>query len=178
MWQGYPVDRAGAASMKTILSVAAGAVLTMTLAACSSRDQEKAKAEIRKDAHQVAADAKKAGAEIKQGAKELSRNVDAAVRPDSQKASDKMAGARDKVSDAASKASVKLDQAALLAKVRTNLASAAGLSTLTNVDVSLDGSVVTLSGTVSTQDQKKAAEQAVSQVDGVTRVHNRLVVTP
>lgn len=150
-----------------ILSVALGIALVLGAAGCSSQNQEQAKE-----------DAKKAGHEIKAEAKELKDGVNAAVKPDSESASDKMAAAGAKAQDAASHAGIKLDHAALLAKVKTKLASEAGLSTLTNIDVTVAGSEVTLSGTVANEDQKKAAEQAASQVDGVTRVHNQLAVQP
>ena len=108
----------------------------------------------------VSSKAKKAGRKIKEDAKDLSHQTQAAVQPDTESASDKMS------------------HAALLAKVKTKLASDAGLSTLAHVDVTLNGSVVTLSGTVANEDQKKRAEIAASQVDGVTRVRNRLVAQP
>ena len=98
------------------------------------------------------------------------------MKPDSENASDKMSAAGDRVKDASSKAGVKLDQAALLAKVKTKLASDAGLATLTKVEVTTDGSVVMLSGEVSSAEQKKAVEKAAAQVDGVTKVVNNVVV--
>ena len=144
------------------LSALLGALL---LTACNSHNQEQARA----DAH-------KAGAEIKQDAKELRQKVDAAVKPDSRSASDKLSEGVNKMEKAGSEAGVKLDHAALLAKVKAKLASDAGLDTLSKVDVGVDGSVVILSGTVSSEDQKKAAEQAASQVPGVDQVRNSLVV--
>ena len=153
-------------------------VLACGLVACSSSDQEKAKRQAREDAHEAADEAKRAGHEIKEGAKELDRRAKDAMQPDSQSASDKLSQAETKAKDAASRAGVKLDRAALLAKVRTSLASSAGLSTLTSIDVAINGSVVTLSGAVANENQKKAAETAVSQVDGVTQVRNNLTVQP
>ncbi len=140
--------------------------LALLLAACSSHSQEQARE-----------DARKAGADIKADARELRQKVDAAVKPDSQSASDKMSEGVNKMEQAGAQAAVKFDRAALLAQVKTKLASDAGLDTLSKVDVTIKGTVVTLSGTVSSQEQKKAAEQAASQVDGVTAVHNRLVVS-
>lgn len=155
-----------------------GTALVLGTAGCSSRDQEKTKEEVREDAHKTAEDAKKAGREIKQDAKDLSQRVSAAVQPDSRSASDKFEAGTDRMKVAAAKAGVKLDHAALLAEVKTKLASDAGLSTLTRVDVALHGSEVTLSGTVATEEQKKAAELAAAQVHGVTHVHNALIVQP
>jgi osmotically-inducible protein OsmY len=140
--------------------------LAVLLSACSSHNQEQARE-----------DARKAGSEVKADAKELRQKVDAAVKPDSQSASDKMSEGVNKMEEAGSRAAVKLDRAALLAKVKTKLAADAGLDTLSKVDVSIKGNVVILSGSVSSEEQKKAAEQAASQVDGVARVNNSLVVT-
>ena len=66
----------------------------------------------------------------------------------------------------------------MLARVKSRLAADAGLSTLTSVSVAVNGSVVTLTGTVANVDQKKAAASAASQVDGVSRVRNDLLVRP
>lgn len=153
--------------MTKAILIVGGCIWLIGLAACSSNDQEKAKAE-----------ARDAGARLKQDAKDLSRKVDAAVKPDRESASDKLSDGTTKLKVASSKAGVKLDQAALLAKVKTKLASDAGLSTLTRVEVRVEGSIVTLSGTVSSEEQKKAAELAASQVGGVTRVNNVLIVAP
>jgi len=161
-----------------ILSATFGLALVIGGVACSSSDQEKAKEQAREDIRKTGDEAKKAGREIKEGAKELSRRADVAVQPDRESASDRISHAEAKARTAASNAGIKLDQAALLAKVKTKLASDAGLSTLTNVNIAVDGSVVTLSGTVANENQKKAAEMAASQVDGVTQVQNRLTVQP
>jgi osmotically-inducible protein OsmY len=80
--------------------------------------------------------------------------------------------------DAGAKAGVKLDQASLIAKVKAKLANDVGLSTATAVEVDARGRVVTLRGTVASEDQKQRAERAARQVDGVTTVLNELRVTP
>jgi osmotically-inducible protein OsmY len=134
-----------------ILSVILGFPLLLGLAACSPSDQERAKEQARENGRELSHEAKVAGEEIKKDAKDLSRQVDAAVQP-------------------------RLDHAALVAKVKSKLASDAGLSTLSHVEVDADGSVVTLSGTVTNETQKRAAEIAAAKVDGVSRVENRLVV--
>jgi osmotically-inducible protein OsmY len=148
-------------------SAAVGIFLIIGLAGCSSPDREQAKEQARSDVRKVKADAK-----------ELGNRIDAAVKPDSESASQKLAAAGNQAQAAASKAGNKLDHAALLAQVKTKLVSDVGLSTIANVDVSLNGSVVTLSGTVANADQKTAAEKAAAQVDGVTLVQNRLTVQP
>jgi osmotically-inducible protein OsmY len=155
-----------------------GFVLIIGLMACSSSNQEKAKEQAREDVRTTTAEAKKAGHKIKEEVKELNRRAETAIQPDGGSASDKMSHAEAKAKDAASHAGVELDHATMLARVKTKLASDVGLSTLAHVDVAVDGGVVTLSGTVANEDQKKATEAAASQVDGVTQVRNRLAVQP
>lgn len=79
---------------------------------------------------------------------------------------------------AGSQAAVKLDRAAMVAKVKTKLATDVGLSTVTSIDVDTTGHVVTLRGTVSSEDQRRQAEQAALEVSGVTKVVNDLRVQP
>ncbi len=100
----------------------------------------------------------------------------AAVPPGNESASGRMADAEEKARDAASRAGVRLDHAAILARVKAKLASDAGLATLKTVDVTVTGTVVTLSGTVGNEYQKKAALIAASQVDGVTRVLDEIAI--
>jgi hyperosmotically inducible protein len=66
--------------------------------------------------------------------------------------------------------------AALTGKVKSALASDAGLRTMTNINVDSADGVVTLKGKVDTADAKKKAEQVAKQVDGVKRVKNELKV--
>jgi len=159
-----------------ILSATLQFTLILSLVACSSSDREKTKEEARRDGREAADEAKKAGREIKKDAKDLGNQLSAAVQPGDESASDKAARAGEKAKDAASHAGVDLDHAALLARVKTKLASDAGLATLKNIDVTVTGTVVTLSGTVSNEYQKKAAELAASQVQGVTQVQDRLTI--
>jgi osmotically-inducible protein OsmY len=158
------------------LSAALQLTLVVGLVACSSSDQEKAKEEAHRAAQKASEEAKKAGQEIKNEAKDLKRQVDAKGGPGDGSASDQMAHAGEKARDAASKAEVHLDHATLLARVKAKLASDAGLATLKNIEVNATGSVVTLSGTVANEYQKKAAVIAASQVEGVTHVEDRIAV--
>jgi osmotically-inducible protein OsmY len=73
---------------------------------------------------------------------------------------------------------VKLDHAALIAKIKTKLATDVGLSTVTGVDVDASGRIVTLHGTVDSVQQKQEAERAALQVGGVTKVIDDLQVRP
>ncbi len=159
-----------------IVSATLQLTLIFGLVACSSSDREKTKEEARRDGQEAADEAKKAGREIKKDAKDLGNQLSAAVQPGDESASDKVARAGEKAKDAASHAGVDLDHAALLVRVKTKLASDAGLATLKNIDVTVTGTVVTLSGTVSNEDQKKAAVLATSQVQGVTQVQDRLTI--
>src|SRR5271169_2643404 len=110
-----------------ILSATLQLTLIFGLLACSSSDQEKAKEEARKDGRKLSEEAKKAGREIKNEAKDLSRQAGAAGRAGDGSASNEMAHAGENAKDAASRAEVHLDHAALLARVKTKLASDAGL---------------------------------------------------
>jgi hyperosmotically inducible periplasmic protein len=74
---------------------------------------------------------------------------------------------RDTVSNTASSAT-------LTTKVKTALASDAGLSTMTGINVDSDKGVVTLKGKVDTADAKKKAEEIAKKVDGVKSVKNEL----
>jgi len=153
------------------VSCAAAVVLILMIGsfACSSPNEEHARQQASQDVHN-------AGKELKKEAKELRQRVDAAVQPDQESASDKMSHAEAEIKSDASRAGVRMDHAALLAKVKASLVSDAGLSTITNVNVQVEGTEVTLTGKVASEDQKRAVERAASQVSGVTRVQNRLTV--
>lgn len=159
-----------------IHSAIPGTILVIGLAGCSASDQEKAKEQAREDGRKISEEAKKAGHEFKKEANDVKHQIDASVPPDGRSSSEKASDAGAEANEATSRAGSELDQAALEAKVKTKLASDAGLSTLTHVDVAVNGSVVTLSGTVANESQKKAAEIAASRVKGVTEVQNRLGV--
>jgi hyperosmotically inducible periplasmic protein len=65
---------------------------------------------------------------------------------------------------------------AITTKVKTKLASK-HLSTLTKISVDTDANgVVWLSGTAPTKDAKDLAEMITKSTDGVTAVHNDIVV--
>jgi hyperosmotically inducible protein len=65
---------------------------------------------------------------------------------------------------------------AITTKVKTKLA-AKHMSTLTKISVDTDkDGVVWLSGTAPTKDAKDLAEMITKNTDGVTAVHNKIVV--
>ena len=66
--------------------------------------------------------------------------------------------------------------AALTTKVKSALASEAGLRTMTNIDVDSADGVVTLKGKVDSAEAKKKAEEVAKKVDGVKSVKNQLRV--
>jgi osmotically-inducible protein OsmY len=129
-------------------------LLLLVSTGCDRSTQEKAR-ERQAEAEQKI---RRLGNEAKQRAKELDHNIKGAVQPDSEHAGEK------------------LDDAALLAKVKTKLASDIGIATLNNVNVDTSGSVVTLRGTVATDGERQEAQRATSQVSGVTSVVNELKV--
>ena len=135
--------------------------------ACSKSDQERAKAKTQ-------AEAQKLGRQAKAEARSLKRDVNRAVQPGTIKGD--TSEPEGKLKRGSSRAAAGLDHAALITKVKTALATDAGLSTVTNVNVDVSGSVVTLRGTVDSAAQKEQAGQAVSQVSGVSKVVNDLAV--
>ncbi|MGH9694000.1 MAG: BON domain-containing protein, partial [Bryobacteraceae bacterium] len=100
------------------------------------------------------------GSEAKQQAREMDRNIKDAVQPDREHAGEK------------------LNNVALLTKVKAKLASDIGVATLTNVNVDISGSAVTLRGTVASDTQRQGIQRTASQVSGVTSVVNELKVAP
>jgi osmotically-inducible protein OsmY len=130
--------------------------LLLVSTGCDRSTQEKAR-ERQAEAEQKI---RRLGNEAKQRAKELDHNIKGAVQPDSEHAGEK------------------LDNAALLAKVKAKLATDVSVATLNNVNVDTSGSVVTLRGTVASDQERQAAQRAASEVSGVTNVVNELKVAP
>jgi osmotically-inducible protein OsmY len=141
-------------SMHRALGVILLSCLFLVSTGCDRSTQEKAR-ERQAEAEQKI---RRLASEAKQRAKELDHNIKGAVQPDSEHAGEK------------------LDNAALLAKVKAKLASDVGVATLNNVNVDISGSVVTLRGTVASDEERQAAQKAASQVSGVTSVVNELKV--
>jgi osmotically-inducible protein OsmY len=175
-------------------AVLAGAVLSVVLGfslGCSNADQERSReraAEAQRKARDLSAhagaEARKLGSEAKTQAKELGGNIDRALESSrgdagsgSSEAEAKLRRGGERLREAGGQAAGKLDKAALLARVKTKLASEAGLSMLaTDVEVDASHQVVTLRGTVDSEAQRQQAEDAVRQVSGVAKVVNELAV--
>ena len=161
----------------------------LLLGGCSQSSQEtaqqreaEAKAKAKAAADRLAQDAKKLGSEVKQEAHALNDQVGKSINspaPASNGSSEAEAKVKRGTEDLrieAGQAGVKLSRAAVIARVKTKLATDVGLSTVTSVDVDTSGQVVTLHGTVDYAAQKQLAEQAAMQVPGVTRVVDDLTV--
>ena len=92
---------------------------------------------------------------------------------------DKMANATnkagDKMANTAEKTGDKVDDAALTAKVKTALMAEPGLRSLA-IDVDTRDNIVTLNGTVDSQEKKQRAMQVAQGVEGVKSVSDNLVV--
>jgi hypothetical protein len=69
----------------------------------------------------------------------------------------------------------KVDDATLLAKIKTNLLRAPEVEGL-DVNVDVKNGVVTLSGTAATTTERASAERIAKTSDGVTKVDNRIVL--
>jgi hyperosmotically inducible protein len=129
------------------------------IGACDRGDRQKANEE----AEQAREKARELGKKAENEAKDVRRRVDDSV-------------ATATSSSAAQGAAQKLDNAALLAKIKAKLASEVGLNTVTGVEVDASSHVVTLSGNVSSTDQKHQAARVVAKIAGVTKVINNLEV--
>ena len=92
---------------------------------------------------------------------------------------DKMANAADRAGDkmanAADKAGDKVDDAAITTKVKTALMAEPGLRSL-EINVDTRDNVVTLNGTVDSQEKKQRAMQIAQGIEGVKSVSDNLVV--
>jgi hyperosmotically inducible protein len=81
----------------------------------------------------------------------------------------------DKMSSATQSAGAKVDDAAITTKVKTALMAEPGLRSL-EINVDTHDNVVTLNGTVDSQEKKQRAMQIAQGVDGVKSVSDNLVV--
>jgi osmotically-inducible protein OsmY len=132
-------------------------------------------------AEQAKAKARELGRKAEDAAKKATSEVDSAVNRGTDSASTSSAqeklrnGARD-LKNAGTDAAGKLSRATLVAKVKTALANDVGLKTVNSIRVTADGQVITLNGTVSSEERKREAEQAAAAVPGVSTVVNHLAV--
>lgn len=71
-----------------------------------------------------------------------------------------------------------IDDAAITARVNTEIAKTQGLSEAATINVTTFRGVVSLAGFVDNQQQARAAVQAASRVPGVEQVKNNLQIKP
>jgi osmotically-inducible protein OsmY len=153
--------------------LAAGIAISL---GCSDRDQERARERAEQAKAKTRAEAHKLGQQAENEAHVLKKDINRALQPGT--ANGRGEAAEEKLRNGTAEAGTKLGHAALIAKVKASLARQAGLSTVTNVEVDATGQVVTLRGTVDSEAQKQAAEQAVAQINGVSKVVDDLRVRP
>jgi hyperosmotically inducible periplasmic protein len=161
------------------------AVILLFSAGCDKADQERAHERAVEAQKRADEGARRLGNEAKREAHRINQKIGDALNGQSSgslattsDADKKLDHAGRVARDAGESATRKLDHAAVIAKVKAKLAADVGMSTMANVEVDAAGPVVTLRGTVSSEDQKREAERAASQVDGVTKVVNDLTVQP
>jgi osmotically-inducible protein OsmY len=171
-----------------IACACATAIIALSLA-CTNKDQQRARekaAEAKQKARRAAERGRQElehlGQQAKREAKNLDENVNDAMRrgqpAGTTGADQKLHNAGQELRSAGRQAAVKLDRGAMIAKVKAKLATGVGLSAAASVDVDTNGQVVTLRGTVSSEEQRREAERAATQVNGVTTVINLLQVKP
>lgn len=70
------------------------------------------------------------------------------------------------------------DDVTLTTKVKTEIAQTQGLRDAAEINVDTYRGVVSLAGFVNSEEEGRAAAQAATKVQGVTRVRNNLIVKP
>jgi len=97
------------------------------------------------------------------------------VANDTKSSSTTAATTGDKMANSTQKAGDKIDDAALTTKVKTALMAEPGLRSL-EINVDTRDNIVTLNGTVDSQEKKQRAMQIAQKVEGVKSVSDNLVV--
>lgn len=147
------------------LALISAMALTSLLVGCSRQDQasvQQANDKANAEAHKLSVEAKQEAHKL---GNEIGKGMNGPVTPSSAEADRKL-----------HEAGKTLDQAALTAAVKTKMAADVGLSTVSAVRVDVTGSVVTLSGTTATAEQRQAAEQSAAQVNGISHVIDNIRV--
>ncbi|HEX4807786.1 MAG TPA: BON domain-containing protein [Bryobacteraceae bacterium] len=149
----------------------------------ADRKAEEAKAKAQHAAHETGQKMKQLGRDAKMEARRFDASAKRALQgggTSSDRETGSLNGKLDeaghKARDASRETASAVDRAALIAQVKSKLVADAGLSTLTSVSVDTSGQVVTLKGTVSSEQQKRLAEEAAMQVNGVSKVVDDLTV--
>lgn len=110
-------------------------------------------------------------------AESAGKKLDQAVSEAGNKISDTSDKAADKLGEQGDKASVGIDDTEITAKVKAAIFAEPGLKTL-QISVDTVKGVVTLSGSVDTQQNSDTARMLASGVSGVREVKNHLMVKP
>ena len=140
---------------------------------CSQSDRQKAQEEADRAAAKTQELARKAG----EKAKAAGQDVAAQIKTNStDEAQAKLENGAQELKRAGKSAAVKLDKASMVARIKARLANDVGLKTVSTIEVEANGASVTLAGTVSSLEQKQAAERSALAVPGVEKVHNELRV--
>ncbi len=161
-------------------------VALLSSLACNRADEDRGRERAQAAGSKATDEAHKLGSEAEAKAKELNKKLDRSLEGRGESSGttpaetpeEKLHHAEAMARREGRAAGAKLSSAGMLARVKTKLANDVGLATVPGVNVEIAGSIVTLSGTVSTEDQKRQAEQSVSSVDGVSRVVNQITVRP
>jgi BON domain len=157
-------------SSKTLLTLLAGATLSLSAAACNPADNTNANANANRAAN-VNATATPTATPASTGGV-YNRNYN--TRDDYKKDETSY---REEAKKAGSTIGSGLEDGWIHLKVRTALAAVDDLRDST-INVDVDNNVVTLRGSVANAASKKAAEDAAKKVDGVKSVANKLEVKP
>jgi osmotically-inducible protein OsmY len=145
-------------------AIAMAIALIAFIAGCSRQERvnaDKARDKARAEAHKLSTEAKQ---EAQKLSVEVGKGMNGSPSPSADQAEHKLQHAGQEVS-----------HETLIARVKTKIAANVGLATMSTVRVDVNGSVVTLSGTVVGADQKRLAGESASQVDGVSHVVNNII---
>ena len=113
-----------------------------------------------------------AACEERPSAERVGRSIDQTL----EKGGERMNQAARTAGDKLAAAGQAVDNTALAARVKAALIAAPGLES-SAIDVDAANGIVTLAGTAASPDKRALAEQLASNVEGVTSVRNRIVVT-
>jgi hyperosmotically inducible periplasmic protein len=105
------------------------------------------------------------------------RNVDQAARTAGDAVGDAAEKTGQAISDAAEKTGQALGDSAITSKIKAGILAEAGLESL-QIHVATTSGVVTLNGSVNSQENSDKAASIAATVDGVKDVENRLIVNP
>ena len=109
--------------------------------------------------------------------KSITGGVMPSATVDTSRARELGAEARDQATTAGARAKAELTETSITARIKAKMALD-DLVKAGNVDVTTEGSIVTLTGTVATDAERTRAERIAKETDGVTSVVNRLTVGP